>query len=176
VSSETDRGHQVIQAVPNALGALCLNQEGLNQLGSRPSIIPGLFSIFTSERHLKVLADKENAVMMGTAVDELVRHHPTLKRAVLDSLRATLSKIEELGNVFVPEKEQAGWYMLLPAAGGREQAEDVTMSEPDVPVVIPSTPLPDDEGSSKEDATASHSNYIVSFIDVIGRVRPLPLN
>jgi E3 ubiquitin-protein ligase HUWE1 len=67
---------QVIQAIPNAIGALCLNEVGQAQLANHPSIIPSIISIFTSERHLKVLIDKENAVIIGTAVDELIRHHP----------------------------------------------------------------------------------------------------
>ncbi|KAL5496010.1 TOM1_2 [Sanghuangporus vaninii] len=53
---------EVIQSIPDALGALCLNQMGQDQLTSRPSITPALFSVFTSEAHLKVLLEKENAV------------------------------------------------------------------------------------------------------------------
>ena len=41
--------------VPNALGALCLNQAGQDQLTARPDTIPRLFSIFTSEDHQRVL-------------------------------------------------------------------------------------------------------------------------
>lgn len=180
----THPGSQVIQAVPNALGALCLNQEGQNQLASRPSIIPGLLSIFTSERHLKVLADKENAVMMGTAVDELIRHHPSLKMSVLSSLKATLSKIEEMGNSYVPEKEHLVWYALLPTpAVGAEgpqvegaQAEDIMMEELEAPVVAAevgvATPAAADEETKEDQATSSPTNSIVSFIDVLGRVSP----
>jgi E3 ubiquitin-protein ligase HUWE1 len=175
---------EVIQAVPNALGALCLNAEGQAQLASRPSLIPGLFAIFTSERHLKVLADKENAVMMGTAIDELVRHHPSLKKSVLESLKATMSKIEEMGNVYVPEKEQEGWYTLLPTtatksdenAGEETRVVDVTMAEPDTLAPTPArtaapTPIPTlgDEVPQEENTTSSHTNSVVSFIDVLGR-------
>ncbi|KAJ7742399.1 hypothetical protein B0H14DRAFT_2637660 [Mycena olivaceomarginata] len=48
-------------------------------------------------RYLKVLLDKENVVLIGTTIDELVRHHPSLKAPVFDALKATLSKIEVLG-------------------------------------------------------------------------------
>lgn len=50
---------KVIQSFTNVIGALCLNQAGQEQLAARPSIIPSLFSIFTSESHLKVLQEKE---------------------------------------------------------------------------------------------------------------------
>ncbi len=72
--------------MPNALGALCLNQAGQDQLASRPSIIPGLISILTSERHVKVLHEKENAAVVGSAIDELIRHHPSLKDNVFRAL------------------------------------------------------------------------------------------
>ena len=62
---------EVIQSVPNALGALCLNQAGQDQLTARPDTIPSLFSIFTSEDHQRVLQEKENAVLIGTSVEEL---------------------------------------------------------------------------------------------------------
>ncbi|KAJ7724960.1 hypothetical protein B0H14DRAFT_3621131 [Mycena olivaceomarginata] len=48
-------------------------------------------------RYLKVLLDKENAVLIGTTIDELVRDHPSLKAPVFDALKATLSEIEVLG-------------------------------------------------------------------------------
>ncbi|KAF5354527.1 hypothetical protein D9757_014017 [Collybiopsis confluens] len=55
---------QVIQAIPNAIGVLCLNEVGQSQLAAHPSIIPAIFFIFTSDRHLKILLEKENAVLV----------------------------------------------------------------------------------------------------------------
>ena len=39
---------------------------GQAQLANHPSIIPAIISIFTSDRHLKVLIDKKNAMIIGT--------------------------------------------------------------------------------------------------------------
>ena len=64
---------EVLQAVANALGALCLNQAGQDQLNARPNTIPSLFTIFTSEEHQRVLQEKENAVLIGTSIEELIR-------------------------------------------------------------------------------------------------------
>lgn len=98
--------------MPNAIGALCLNQTGQDQLAARPGIVPALFSIFTSEKHQRMLQEKENAVIVGTGVEELVRHHPALKAAISESIMATLAKIEELGNAYVVPEESRHWYTL----------------------------------------------------------------
>jgi hypothetical protein len=114
VESGVEPSFEVIQAIPNALGALCLNQTGQDQLAARPSIIPGLLSIFTSERHLRVLQDKENAVLIGTSIDELIRHHPFLKTAVFEGVRSILGQIEDLGKAFVVPEDIRHFYQLIP--------------------------------------------------------------
>ncbi|KAJ6593931.1 hypothetical protein B0H19DRAFT_1215807 [Mycena capillaripes] len=165
---------EVIQAIPNAIGALCLNDIGTAQLASHPSIIPAIFSIFTSDRHLKVLLDKENAVLIGTTIDELVRHHPSLKAPVFEALKATLSKIEVLGNAYVVPPELQQWYKLVgvsPAAAGGSDA-DVAME--DVPSDAPSpseTVIRDDSSPSgtEDPPPKAHDNNVVSFIDILLR-------
>ncbi|KAK2463266.1 hypothetical protein APHAL10511_004921 [Amanita phalloides] len=157
---------EVIQAIPNAIGALCLNEPGQTQLAKRPSIIPSIFSIFTSERHSKVLLDKENAVLIGTAIDELIRHHPSLKTPVFDAIRATLAKIEELGKAFVVPPSQQHWYNLVPVP---------TSSDNDVPMDdvesshITSDAVVEQDNEDDDIADRSHDNEIVSYIDIVGR-------
>ena len=174
----------MIQAIPNAIGALCLNQAGQDQLTARPTIIPCLFSIFTSERHQRVLQDKENAVLIGSAVDELIRHHPSLKPAVFEAIKSTLSKIEDLGSTFTPPDGTESWYGLARTSASAPQApadDDVMMRSSDT--------VPVDEAASEptgrqdlltisltddlldENASGrSHENIIVSYLDVICRV------
>ncbi|KAL6310318.1 hypothetical protein BKA93DRAFT_924556 [Sparassis latifolia] len=180
---------EVIQAVPNAIGALCLNQAGQDQLATRPSIIPGLFSIFTSERHQRVLQDKENAVIVGTAVEELIRHHPLLKESVFTALKSTMAQIEEMGKAYVPPEDIRHWYELVPVtlssssppspASQGAVDSDVVMesveaveaaSEP--PSLPPDTDtVPSEEPASNRDDSHSraHDNIIISFIDVFGK-------
>lgn len=164
----------MIQAIPNAIGALCLNEVGQAQLAGRPSIIPAIFSIFTSDRHLKVLLDKEHAVLIGTAVDELIRHHPLLKASVFESIKATLSKIEDLGNAFVPPEDVKQWYKLS-VVPSSEPSTDTDVSMEDIQsnvAVASSSPAPADheDADAEETAVKSHDNNLVSFIDVLGRV------
>ncbi|GLB37041.1 putative protein with domain of Unknown Function (DUF913) [Lyophyllum shimeji] len=166
---------EVIQAVANAIGALCLNEVGQAQLARRPSIIPTIMSVFTSERHLKVLLEKENAVLIGTAIDELIRHHPSLKAAVFDAIKATITKIEEMGNAYEVPKELRHWYRLVPVtAAPVPQDEDVTMEDVEAAAAPPGPEIaardsvsPENEEESLE--PKSHDNHIVSFIDILGR-------
>jgi E3 ubiquitin-protein ligase HUWE1 len=168
---------QVIQAIPNAIGALCLNQVGQDQLSGHPTIIPGIFSIFTSDRHLKVLLDKENAVLIGTAMDELIRHHPSLKTIVFESIKSTLSKIEILGEAYVVPADIQHWYKLVPApespadeGAPMEGVESENNSSLDSK---PSEVARHDESTFivEESVPKPHDNNIVSYIDAIGRVR-----
>ncbi|KAH9935552.1 uncharacterized protein B0H18DRAFT_1082292 [Fomitopsis serialis] len=173
----------VIQAVPNAIGALCLNQAGQTQLAERPNIIPGLFSIFTSERHQRVLQDKENAAIIGTAVEELIRHHPSLKQAVFTSIKATMEKIHQLGRDYTPADDIKQWYMLSPTIPPVLPSENVVVAPMDVDVDMqsnevstsqagpsnPPAPAPEPASPSQDDITVpkSHDNMIVSFMDVL---------
>lgn len=159
---------EVVQAIPNAIGALCLNQAGQDQLAARPSIIPGIFSIFTSEPHLKVLRDKENAVLIGTSIDELIRHHPSLKAPVFEAVKSTLSKIEDAGNAFIIPEDKKEWYELLtvqPAEESTEVAmEGVESETPRGPASLL------EEDNFRQDATQTdHDNNVVMYIDVICR-------
>jgi E3 ubiquitin-protein ligase HUWE1 len=125
---------------------------------------------------LKVLQDKENAVLIGTAIDELIRHHPSLRTPVFDSLLSTLSKIEDLGWAYEATEDVKHWYNLVPMSSVPVD-HDVPMGdiEPDIGEAKP-TATPDNEfndnarGSSSDDAPRAHDNLIVSFIDVLGRV------
>ena len=178
---------QVIQAIPNAIGALCLNEAGQAQLSKRPSIIPAILAIFTSERHLKVLIDKENAVIIGTAVDELIRHHPSLKSSVFDAIRSTLSNIEDLGMSFACPTDVKQFYQLMPITGIASNSlldDDITMQDEvrettEAPEDNAQEPLLEaaDEDTDEDDIAAkNHDNTVVSFIDILGRVGGLDFN
>ncbi|KAJ7497325.1 hypothetical protein FB451DRAFT_1550225 [Mycena latifolia] len=166
---------EIIQAIPNAIGALCLNEVGTAQLASHPSIIPAIFSIFTSDRHLKILLDKENAVLIGTTIDELIRHHPSLKEPVFEALKATLSKIEVLGNAYVVPTELQQWYKLVGIAPTPSSAEsDVAMEDVTESNDAPSpsdTAVRDDSSplNAEDTPPKAHDNNVVSFIDILLR-------
>ena len=120
-----------------------------------------------------MLLDKENAVLIGTAIDELIRHHPSLKPAVFEAVRATLAKIEELGKAFVIPPSQQHWYNLVPVQPSPDN--DIAMES----IEEVSQPVGETVGVQDDDdeeiADRSHDNEIVSYIDIIGRVSALPM-
>ncbi|KAG6810921.1 hypothetical protein H0H92_009816 [Tricholoma furcatifolium] len=163
---------EVIQGVANAIGALCLNEVGQAQLARRPSIIPSIIGVFTSERHLKVLLEKEHAVLVGTSIDELIRHHPSLKPAVFDAVKATITKIEELGAAYEVSDDLRHWYQLIPAGSPipvaapaiTAQDEDVVMEDVEASASIGAESVDVEPAETK-----THDNTVVLFIDAVGR-------
>lgn len=164
------------------MGALCLNQTGQDQLAARPNIIPGLLSIFTSERHQRVLQEKENAVLIGTAIEELIRHHPSLKNAVYQAIKTTMGTIEGLGKAFVVPEDLKSWYIMQPVASpapvSAEPSDvDVAMDpvEPEAVTQVAPTPvnLPPvrDPLDAEDDDIKIHGNLVTSYIDVFCKVR-----
>ncbi|KAH9894888.1 hypothetical protein C8Q73DRAFT_645187 [Cubamyces lactineus] len=167
---------EVIQSVPNAIGALCLNQVGQDQLTARPNIIPSIFSIFTSEEHQRVLQEKENAVLIGTSIEELIRHHPSLKEKVFIAIKVTMAKIEDFGNAYVPPDDIKHLYRLQPttlpsptAAPSEAEAPmeiDTSAGATSTPIQLPST----EPSPPRDDLYGRpHDNIIISYIDVFGK-------
>jgi E3 ubiquitin-protein ligase HUWE1 len=96
IDSGIEPAFDVIAAIPSALGALCLNEVGLQQLNERQAI-PAIFAVFTSERRARILRDRDHASVVGSTIDELIRHQPSLKKTVLEATLTFLSEIDRIG-------------------------------------------------------------------------------
>ena len=162
----------MIQAIPNAIGALCLNPVGLAQFNTRP-IISRFFSIFSSEKHVKILQDRDNGSLVGAAFDELIRHHPTLKDKVMAATIEALEAIREKGRAYVPEGTGEGYTLQLPV--------DTEILDGTNPVASSSNaavePTPVDAAPADANTPPTpkieepEDNQILQCIDVIARVR-----
>ena len=125
---------------------------------------------------MKVLTDKENAASIGSSINELVRHHPTLKAAVFNSLLSTLRKIEYMGNSYEPPNDVAHFYMLRSKEKSSQQNGDIAMQD------VPGAPDPSESTSkdvttkeglanlTDEQSEKPHDNPIIFYIDCLGRV------
>ncbi|GAA5823738.1 hypothetical protein JCM11251_003273 [Rhodosporidiobolus azoricus] len=113
--------NDVLQAIPNAIGAFCLNSTGLDEFTARP-LISHYFSVFTSPAHAELLRDRDSALVIGSAIDELVRHHPTLRDRVMQAIMGVFVEIKRLGQAFVPPEGEQG-YGLVSAKQAAEAAE-----------------------------------------------------
>ncbi|GAA5889291.1 hypothetical protein JCM6882_000697 [Rhodosporidiobolus microsporus] len=106
--------NDVLQAIPNAIGAFCLNTAGINEFTERP-LISQYFSVFTSPSHAELLRDRDSALVIGSAIDELVRHHPTLRERVMQAIMGVFAEMKRMGEAFVPPQGEQG-YGLVSAA------------------------------------------------------------
>lgn len=84
---------ETIMAIPQAFGAICLNNAGM-EVFLHSSALERFFECFESPEHVNAMnVETDLPRMLGTAFDELVRHHPRLKNVVLGSVFVLLRRI-----------------------------------------------------------------------------------
>jgi E3 ubiquitin-protein ligase HUWE1 len=98
IETGLDPSIEIMQSIPTAIGALCLNSAGVNQITARAGVIKKFLGVFISEGHLKVLQEKDYAVVIGSAIDELIRHHPLLGPVIFEALAGLLHDINLIGS------------------------------------------------------------------------------
>ena len=85
-----------IVTIPQAFGAICLNNAGLN-LFLRSQALDRFFEIFESPEHIKSMTgESELPRLLGSSFDELVRHYPQLKRPVMNSILLMIRRVSDL--------------------------------------------------------------------------------
>lgn len=95
-----------IVTIPHAFGAICLNTSGLD-IFLKSGALESFFEIFESPDHVKSLtAEIDLPRMLGNSFDELVRHHPRLKSAVMASVVGMLSRVAGLCRYRFSTKEE----------------------------------------------------------------------
>lgn len=85
-----------LACIPSAFGAICLNASGLDLFQSSDAL-ESFFEIFEQPEHVKCLKDDPNLVRsLGTAFDELVRHHPALKTSIMSAVIVMAARVNLL--------------------------------------------------------------------------------
>lgn len=129
-----------ITAVPHAFLAICLHNTGL-ELFQKSGAIDSFFRIFESDDHIKVMlspTESELLRMLGSSFDELVRHHPTLKMAVVINIMTMIERVGEMCKMRAKTKGCGAKLWLqaengkLVAAGEPESTRPNTTKEPKV--------------------------------------------
>ncbi|KAK7203014.1 hypothetical protein BZA70DRAFT_242056, partial [Myxozyma melibiosi] len=69
-------------AIPHAIGAICLNNSGLEMV-QKKGAIKTFFSVFKNRERARMMALSSVPGNLGNAIDELVRHQPTLKDEIM---------------------------------------------------------------------------------------------
>eukprot|EP01114_Cavostelium_apophysatum_P006773 TRINITY_DN1823_c0_g1_i4.p1 TRINITY_DN1823_c0_g1~~TRINITY_DN1823_c0_g1_i4.p1 ORF type:complete len:3344 (-),score=945.09 TRINITY_DN1823_c0_g1_i4:44-10075(-) len=81
---------KVISAIPTALSALCLSTDGLAKV-TEVNPLPDLLSVIYATKFASV-ANKA-AISLGMEMDELLRHHPSLKTLGIDAVVQVLERV-----------------------------------------------------------------------------------
>ena len=85
-----------IAVVPHAFGAICLNTVGM-KLFQRSTALASFFEIFQSAEHVRRMdVDADLPSMLGSSIDELVRHHPALKDDVVNSIMTMVKMVGQV--------------------------------------------------------------------------------
>ena len=103
ITSSMPVSAEVISAIPNAFGAICLNSAGLEAFNESNPIHTYL-QVFTDKENLRTVQDNDVPHLVGNSMDELIRHQPSLKESIISALVSMLSKVVELGDFYAEEK------------------------------------------------------------------------
>lgn len=128
---------QVISTIPYALGALCLNQAGMDFVLSRPQLIRLLVNSPTNPAYRDVLKERDNAAYLGSSLDELARHHTPLKAVLHEALFDMLRALAKMG-------QKARWAGLDKVADYK-LILDTDQSTSGKPQSAPEMPAPEED-------------------------------
>ncbi|KAK6535563.1 hypothetical protein TWF694_002017 [Orbilia ellipsospora] len=127
----------VMNTIPLAFGAICLNNSGL-ALFKASDALEKFFEIFESAEHVKCMSDSDISTALGSQFDELIRHHPSLKDDIMKVIVKMVGKVIELGHRFAA-KEGAGAKVFIEengefvVAGGRRALNGAHRKSVNVP-------------------------------------------
>jgi E3 ubiquitin-protein ligase HUWE1 len=98
---------ETINIVPQAFGAICLNNAGMKMFQASKAL-ESFFEIFESPEHVKVMdSNRDLPSNLGGTFDELVRHHPPLKTAIMNSILNMVARVGYLCKTKA-EKDKVG--------------------------------------------------------------------
>ncbi|CUM63479.1 uncharacterized protein PRCAT00001054001 [Priceomyces carsonii] len=87
----------LLMSLPEVLGAICLNNEGLKKVNEKKSISIFFKSFFNAE-YAKELVRSDMATNLGCSFDELGRHYPPLKPVILNETKKLVEKLNPVIN------------------------------------------------------------------------------
>lgn len=104
---------EVVYTLPNAIGAMCLNPTGLADTIKHFSVIDNIIRVATSWNS-DDFVERDPVHTIAQSIDELVRHHPTLRPHVRGAVVALLKEAIEEGKAFKPTAKEVNDYAVNP--------------------------------------------------------------
>jgi E3 ubiquitin-protein ligase HUWE1 len=154
-------------AASNAFGAICLNAPGLEMFNAAKPI-HHFFNLFTSPQFLRANGEVDVATLLGTAMDELMRHHPVLKPDIIQAVIDMAKRVIEMGHQEIGKPADDS-HLLRAAKPGETESNADTLETSE------STDIAKDTADTKTTDSVSDDKdkkdcILVSFIDVVARV------
>lgn len=92
---------EALSIIPAAFGAICLNSSGMRMFQAS-NALQSFFEVFESPKHVQCLETDQNlASNLGATFDELVRHHPQLKTAIMNATLDMVARVAHLCKTMV---------------------------------------------------------------------------
>lgn len=114
---------ETINIVPQAFGAICLNTAGMKMFQASKAL-ESFFEIFESPEHVKCMdTNRELASNLGSTFDELIRHHPPLKSAIIHAILNMVARVNYLCKT-KGEKNKIGAKLWTTDASGKTVVAD----------------------------------------------------
>ncbi|KAL1921444.1 uncharacterized protein VTP21DRAFT_11160 [Calcarisporiella thermophila] len=164
VNAEILVSSDVINAIPNAFGAICLNSQGL-EMFKEANPIPNFFSILISKDHLRSLMEGNNASLLGSSIEELIRHQPSLRIDVLNAALEIIKRIIDFGQSEQAKQEDTGYRLHVKPAN--ETVTDIPMTTSEQPSRVAAA----GSAGESEDAKPEEKpeSLILQFIEVLSK-------
>jgi E3 ubiquitin-protein ligase HUWE1 len=124
------------------------------------------FNLFTSPRFLRANGEVDVATLLGTSMDELMRHHPVLKPDIIKAVIDMAKRVNEMGHQEIGKPGDDSH--LLKAAKPDEVDKPVAESteQGESPKISGDLKTPESAADDKD----KRDCVLVSFIDVVARV------
>lgn len=124
------------------------------------------FNLFTSPQFLRANGEVDVATLLGTSMDELMRHHPVLKPDIIKAVIDMTKRVIEMGHQEIGKPGDDSHLLRAAKPGETEpnptsESSEVTDSTKSSGDVKSTEPMSDDK--DKRDSV------LVSFIDVVAR-------
>ncbi|KAJ1515745.1 hypothetical protein HMI56_001495 [Coelomomyces lativittatus] len=147
--------------LPNAFGAISLNHAGLECVADS-NALNSFLSIFISKDHLPLLIENDHASILGSGMDELLRHQPMLRPKVMQFMFDILKQFTELG-----QRTSSTLNLILPDSTVPSTSSTSTSSSNDVFLSIDAisrflTGLLHSNAHSKDFLERGGLNYLIS--------------
>lgn len=114
---------ETINIVPQAFGAICLNNAGMKMF-QESNALESFLEIFESRDHVKCMdVNKDLPNNLGATFDELARHHPPLKTAILNAVLEMVARVVYLCKLDA-ENKRIGTKLLTTDSSGKVAIAD----------------------------------------------------